>query len=101
MSTDIKVAKHIRLVRRIESGAFGEVFYGFNERTHMEVAVKLEPINTKHPQLFFEAKLYQYMLKDKTVIDKGIPNLYYAATEGDYNVMVMDLLGPSLEQLFS
>lgn len=41
------------------------------------------------------------MLKDNTVIDKGIPNLYYAATEGDYNVMVMDLLGPSLEDLFA
>ena len=26
--------------------------------------------------------------------------MYYAATEGDYNVMVMDLLGPSLEDLF-
>jgi casein kinase 1/casein kinase 1 epsilon len=35
------------------------------------------------------------------VIDKGIPNVYYCATEGEYNIMVMDLLGPSLEDLFN
>jgi len=34
------------------------------------------------------------------VIDKGIPNIYYCATEGEYNTLVMDLLGPSLEDLF-
>ncbi|EGR26929.1 hypothetical protein IMG5_204310 [Ichthyophthirius multifiliis] len=66
----------------------------------MEVAIKMELASTKHPQLFFEVKLYQYLQSDNTIIDKGIPIVYYAATEGDYNVMVMDLLGPSLEKLF-
>lgn len=41
------------------------------------------------------------MLNDSSVIDKGIPNVYYCATEGEYNIMVMDLLGPSLEDLFN
>ena len=31
----------------------------------------------------------------------GIPYIYYFAQEGEYNVLVMDLLGPSLEDLFS
>jgi hypothetical protein len=36
----------------------------------MEVAFKLgsiyilEPVNTRNPQLFFEAKLYKYLLQD-------------------------------------
>lgn len=31
----------------------------------------------------------------------GILNVRWFGTEGDYNVLVMDLLGPSLEDLFN
>ncbi|KAH8613712.1 Protein kinase domain [Trypanosoma vivax] len=32
---------------------------------------------------------------------RGIPNVLYHGVEGEFNVMVIDLLGPSLEDLFS
>ncbi|EAR95573.2 kinase domain protein (macronuclear) [Tetrahymena thermophila SB210] len=98
---DIIVGKTFKLTKKVSQGAFGEVFHGINLNTNMEVAVKLEPAKTKHPQLFFEVKLYQYLQRDANVADKGIPNVYYAATEREYNIMVMDLLGPSLEDLFN
>ena len=30
----------------------------------------------------------------------GLPKIYYFGSQGDYNVLVIDLLGPSLEDLF-
>ena len=35
------------------------------------------------------------------VITVGVPNVHWFGVEGDYNVMVIDLLGPSLEDLFN
>ncbi|XP_061352925.1 casein kinase 1-like protein 11 isoform X9 [Gastrolobium bilobum] len=69
---------------------------GVNVQSGEEVAVKLESVKTKHPQLLYESKLYM-LLQGGT----GIPNLKWSGVEGDYNVMVIDLLGPSLEDLFN
>lgn len=63
------------------------------------LAVKLEPVDTQHPQLLFEAKLYCLLQREKGAI--GIPKVHFHGTEGEYNVMVMDLLGQSLEDLFN
>ncbi|EGR27909.1 kinase domain protein [Ichthyophthirius multifiliis] len=98
---DIKVGKSFKLTKKLGEGAFGQIFHGINLKNNVEVAIKLEPVNTKHPQLFYEVKVYQYLLQEDGIMDKGIPQVYYCSTEGEYNIMVMDLLGPSLEDLFN
>lgn len=60
------------------------------------VAIKLECIKTKHPQLHIESKFYRMMQGGV-----GIPQIKWCGSEGDFNVMVMELLGPSLEDLFN
>eukprot|EP01023_Acetabularia_acetabulum_P026311 TRINITY_DN25029_c0_g1_i2.p1 TRINITY_DN25029_c0_g1~~TRINITY_DN25029_c0_g1_i2.p1 ORF type:complete len:347 (+),score=33.06 TRINITY_DN25029_c0_g1_i2:49-1089(+) len=94
-SMDIRIAGKYRLGRKLGAGSFGEIYLGTNIQTGEEVAIKLELIKSRHPQLLYEAKLYKYLQ------GIGVPNVRWFGTEGDYNVMVMDLLGPSLEDLFN
>ena len=35
------------------------------------------------------------------IMAAGVPNIKWFGVESDYNVLVMDLLGPSLEDLFN
>eukprot|EP00246_Nothoceros_aenigmaticus_P014505 TRINITY_DN554_c0_g1_i2.p1 TRINITY_DN554_c0_g1~~TRINITY_DN554_c0_g1_i2.p1 ORF type:complete len:335 (+),score=61.24 TRINITY_DN554_c0_g1_i2:235-1239(+) len=91
-----RVGNKYKLGRRIGSGSFGEIYLGTNIQSNEEVAIKLEPVKSKHPQLLYESKLYR-ILQGGT----GIPNIRWFGIEGDYNVLVLDLLGPSLEDLFN
>lgn len=44
----------------------------------------------------YETKLYRILQGGV-----GVPNVHWFGVEGDYNVMVIDLLGPSLEDLLN
>lgn len=91
------------------------IHVGTNIQTREEVAIKLECVKTKHPQLHIEAKFYKMMqsggmsqlsvqtdpCEEFTCSSVGIPSIKWCGTEGDYNVLVMELLGPSLEDLFN
>jgi len=85
-----------RLIRKIGSGSFGDIYLGINVTNGEEVAVKLESTNARHPQLLYESKVYKILQGGV-----GIPHIRWYGTEREYNVLVMDLLGPSLEDLFN
>lgn len=93
---ELRVGGKFRLGRKIGSGSFGDIYLGSNAQSGEEVAVKLESMKSKHPQLLYESKIYR-ILKGGV----GVPNVHWYGVEGEYNVMVIDLLGPSLEDLFS
>jgi len=93
---ELRVGKKYRLGRKIGSGSFSDIYLGTNMTTGEEVAIKLESVKTKHPQLLYESKIYKILHGGL-----GIPNIRWYGVEGDYNVMVLDLLGPSLEDLFN
>ncbi|XP_023348585.1 casein kinase I [Eurytemora carolleeae] len=85
-----------RLVRSIGSGSFGEIYLGINITNGEEVAVKLERVTARNPQLSYESRVYKILQGGV-----GIPHIRWYGQERDYNVLVMDLLGPSLEDLFN
>ena len=104
-----------RIGRKIGSGSFGDIYLGrhacSNKRISArpltchtgtniisgeEIAIKLESVKAKHPQLEYEARVYKSLAGGV-----GIPFVRWFGTECDYNAMVLDLLGPSLEDLFN
>mmetsp|Transcript_21030 Transcript_21030/g.64942 ORF Transcript_21030/g.64942 Transcript_21030/m.64942 type:complete len:415 (-) Transcript_21030:628-1872(-) len=93
---ELRVGKKYRLGKKIGSGSFGDIYLGANLTSGEEVAIKLESVKTKHPQLLYESKIYRILHGGV-----GVSNVRWYGVEGDYNVMVMDLLGPSLEDLFN
>lgn len=64
-----------------------------------------ESVRARHQQLQQEAKVMKSLacaegrrlLRGRAV---GIPKLYWIGTEGDFNIIVMELLGKNLEELF-
>eukprot|EP01087_Luapelamoeba_hula_P010415 TRINITY_DN2758_c0_g1_i1.p1 TRINITY_DN2758_c0_g1~~TRINITY_DN2758_c0_g1_i1.p1 ORF type:complete len:405 (-),score=77.36 TRINITY_DN2758_c0_g1_i1:196-1410(-) len=93
---ELRVGGKYRLGRKLGSGSFGEIYLGTCIHTDEQVAIKLENVKTQHPQLYYEAKLYKILGGGV-----GFPTTRWFGVEGDYNVMVMDLLGPNLEECFT
>jgi casein kinase 1 len=87
--------------RKINHGSFGDIYQGTNITNNELVAIKLESVWSKHPQLSYEYKLYTILLSMTNSTALGIPRVHWFGREGDYFVLVMDLLGSSLEDLFN
>ncbi|KAA6381023.1 MAG: putative Casein kinase I [Streblomastix strix] len=88
------VGGHYKLGEKIGAGSFGDIYRGTLSGTEEEYAIKLEPLNARIPQLMYESKLYKHFAGGS-----GIPSVKWSGIEGSYSVMVMDLLGSSLEDL--
>jgi serine/threonine protein kinase len=80
----------------LTSGSFGDVYKGRDMKTNESVAIKIEAMDARHPQLRYEAKLYESFSGAY-----GVPNIRWFGTERSFNanVLVFDLLGPSLQDL--
>ncbi|KAI8844345.1 kinase-like domain-containing protein [Chytriomyces cf. hyalinus JEL632] len=89
------VGMHFRVGKKIGEGSFGIVYEGVNMLNNQPVAIKFEPRKTDAPQLRDEYRTFKILANSV-----GIPNAYFFGQEGLYNIMCLDLLGPSLEDMF-
>lgn len=92
---NLHITSKYKFTEKIGGGGFGEVYKGNNVITLEDIAVKLESINCKSSHLANEARIYKLLEGSQ-----GIPCIKYYGTEENYNCLVMDLLGLSLEKLF-
>ncbi|XP_048227776.1 casein kinase 1-like protein 3 [Ricinus communis] len=88
------IGNKYKLGRKLGSGSFGEVYLASHINSGEIVAVKIENSKTKHPQLLYEAKLYSILQGAS-----GVASIRWCGVDGDDNALVLDLLGPSLEDL--
>uniref|UniRef100_A0A0L0P6V4 non-specific serine/threonine protein kinase n=1 Tax=Candidozyma auris TaxID=498019 RepID=A0A0L0P6V4_CANAR len=94
-SNNSVVGLHYKIGKKIGEGSFGVLFEGSNIINGVAVAIKFEPRKTEAPQLRDEYRTYKHLQGCE-----GIPNAYYFGQEGLHSILVIDLLGPSLEDLF-
>jgi len=93
------------ITKYINSGAFGDVFEARDNKNNINVALKI-PIQTEEKNgqkwLLEEAKIYKHLLQKNEDNEEpiGITNVKMINSKKlDLKIMVMDLLGPSIESL--
>ncbi|KAK9721788.1 Palmitoylated plasma membrane-bound casein kinase [Basidiobolus ranarum] len=89
------VGEQYKIGKKIGEGSFGVIYEGVHLAKNQAVAIKFEPRKSDAPQLRDEYRTYKILAGTP-----GVPSAYYFGQEGMHNFLVIDLLGPSLEDLF-
>lgn len=90
------VKNQYKILEKLGSGSFGEIYQAIDKVNKTRVAVKIEAAITKPQLLMSEAYIYKVMGQAS-----GLPQIFWCGNEINYNFLVMELLGPSLEALFN
>jgi len=96
------------IVKMLGFGAFGEIHLAYDINLKVMRAIKFEPTSHKNPQLKHEYTVLEQLNKPENNIIStnqepiiGIPKVYFFDRyENRFNYLVMELLGPSLSDLF-
>lgn len=92
-SMDIIINKKYKIESLIGEGAFGKIFKAANIITDEKVAIKIEKKQDRSI-LKYEANI---LIRCKEI--KGVPRLKSYGVEENYNYMIIELLGRSIEEL--
>ncbi|MFQ6650924.1 hypothetical protein Gotur_022609 [Gossypium turneri] len=85
-----------RIERKLGKGGFGQVYVGRRIGVGpgaLEVALKFEHRSSKGCNY---GPPYEWQVYNALGGSHGVPRVHYKGRQGDYYVMVMDMLGPSL-----
>ena len=101
---EIPIGNHyiLQLNNKLGSGSFGEIYKARDTTLNIDIAVKFEKLKKNHhPKLKYEANILKYLQGGFHQSHLGIPILFDFIPLNNNNYMMMELLGPSLEDLFN
>lgn len=85
--------ENYNILKKIGNGSFGSVYKAISKLTDDYVAIKIE--NSDNARLEIEKNLYEEIKKNV-----GIPSIIWYGKINEKSVLIMDYLGPSLDDLF-
>jgi serine/threonine protein kinase len=91
---DWLVAGRFQVHYKIGSGTYGEIYLGRDTETSREVALKFERAPSPNPQLHLESQAYARLAEGV-----GIPAVSWVGFERGFAILVIEMLGQSLEDL--
>ncbi|KAG1860518.1 kinase-like domain-containing protein [Suillus tomentosus] len=91
----VRVDGRFRLGETLGSGSYAVVYQARNIINDGDVAVKLEPVTNNSSSLEHE-----YLTLKRLEGGVGIPRALWFGRESQYHALVLDLLGPSLHDVF-
>lgn len=95
------LAGQYEVVSRLGSGSFGEVYRAVDLWKNQPVAVKVEARKSKPIGLEREYIMLDALAADMDVQSPAAPHVHWFGANSTHQVMVMDLLGVSVEEVFA
>jgi len=90
----ILLAGKFRVDKKVQKGNFSEIFCGTDIYSRRKVAVKVQSVQSQVPLVDYESRVYKCLGGGV-----GIPKMHWHGVDGPYNMLVMDLLGPTITDL--
>jgi casein kinase 1 len=87
------------VISTIGHGSFGEVYMAHYIKNDKKVALKVENKKTNMQRLSYEYSIYKKISQTNTF--NCIPKIFEFLQTTDYNILSMELLGTSLEDIFN
>jgi len=94
-NNEIDMWKNIKIVRQIGKGTTGKIYRCIDLNYNIPVAIKVENTVQNKSRLYDEFKMLKYLNN----VD-GIPIVYDFKSSETNQIMVMELLGPSVDSMF-